>query len=596
VDHPAAKTNWNWRAFSRIGIAGLFVLTVFEFAMPRDARAAINLIQVKRDGNSCTNQSSIAVTINASGLGNLLAVGAITSNVEGMITGITDNASGGSNSYVSANAFAARTIAGVDIWYAKNSKAGASTITVNASSGGLFGVVVWELSGVDTIAPLHSTSTLNTQPASSSPVGATATTTIPAAAIVSLITAFNTITGIHAGNPFTNDYTVCNEGQAHLIATSSGAFSAQWDQSVAGEYGTNAVSFKPAPPGIQVSSRSDTLSEPRPSTTSNHTVVFTVNNAIYGSSMSGSSTLTLMLPNGFSIPVGMDCGDVDAATSVPFSFNYPACRATATAWGFSATGSVIMLVPPSGTGVYVPTSTQVTIKIGSNATVGQQGSHWITNPSSAGVYTISVGGTFGGSGNILVAIISGVDVSATIAESLSLSVSSISAGACTADDGATITAINTGATSVPFGTVSANTFYQGCQDLVVSTNAGNGYSLTLQQSSKMRTASGTPIPDTTCDGGTCTESTAAAWTDAAKNGLGHTCFNQSNHDCNSAYSNGVNFRQAADTSTGETAQTLMTSSTPATATGRVKYRLSVGSGQTAGTYTNLITYIITGTY
>ena len=184
--------------------------------------------------------------------------------------------------------------------------------------------------------------------------------------------------------------------------------------------------------GVQVSSRSDTLSDPRPSATSNHTFAFTVNNSIVGSSASNSSTLTLIFDPAFQLPVGMDCGDVDAATSVQFNFNYPGCAATATAWGFSATGSVITLVPPSGTGVYVPTSTQVTIKIGSNATVGQQGAHWITNPSTAGIYTISVGGTFGGSGNMLVSINAGVTVQATVAESLALTVSSVKAVNCSA--------------------------------------------------------------------------------------------------------------------------------------------------------------------
>src|SRR6266851_3043418 len=208
--------------------------------------------------------------------------------------------------------------------------------------------------------------------------------------------------------------------------------------------------------------------------------------------------------------------------------------------------STIPVVPPSGTGVYVPTSTQVTIKIGSNATVGQQGGHWITNPSTAGIYTISVGGTFNGSGNILVSINAGVTVQATVAESLALTVSSVAAVNCTADDGASVTAIATAPTSVPFGTVSLNTFYIGCQDLVVSTNAGDGYSLATQESSAMRTANGLyTIPDTTCDGGTCSESVAGAWTNAAKNGLGHTCANQVNHDCSSAYSGGTNFLQFA---------------------------------------------------
>ena len=359
----------------------------------------------------------------------------------------------------------------------------------------------------------------------------------------------------------------------------------------------NSISALP-PQGIQVSSRSDSLSDSRPSATSSHTFAFTVNNSIVGSSASNSSTLTLIFDPAFQLPVGMDCGDVDAATSVQFNFNYPGCAATATAWGFSATGSVITLVPPSGTGVYVPTSTQVTIKIGSNATVGQQGSHWITNPSTVGMYTISVGGTFNGSGNILISLNVGVTVQATVAESLALTVSSVAAVNCTADDGASVTAIGTTSTTIPFGNVSLNTFYIGCQDLVVSTNAGNGYSITTQESYAMKTANGSfTIPDTTCDAGTCSESAAAAWTSATHNGLGHTCFNQDgNHDCDSSYTNGTKFRQFANIAAGETPQAIMASSTPASVTARIKHRLSVGNAQAAGTYTTLITYTILGTF
>jgi hypothetical protein len=41
---------------------------------------------------------------------------------------------------------------------------------------------------------------------------------------------------------------------------------------------------------------------------------------------------------------------------------------------------------------------------------------------------------------------------------------------------------------------------------------------------------------------------------------------------------------------------LMASSTPSTATGRVKYRFSRSAGQAAGVYTNIINYILIGTY
>ncbi len=198
---------------------------------------------------------------------------------------------------------------------------------------------------------------------------------------------------------------------------------------------------------------------------------------------------------------------------------------------------------------------------------------------------------------MLVSINSGVTVAATVAESLALTASSVNAVNCTADDGATVNSVTSTATSVPFGIISPNTFYQGCQDLIVSTNAGNGYSLAVQESSVMKTVNGQfTIPDTTCDAGGCTESAAAAWATATHNGFGHTCANQLNHDCNAAYSSGMNFRQAADLSQGETAQSVMSSSTAATATGRMKYRLSAGNAQAAGTYTTLITYTIYAAY
>ena len=184
-----------------------------------------------------------------------------------------------------------------------------------------------------------------------------------------------------------------------------------------------------------------------------------------------------------------------------------------------------------------------------------------------------------------------------VAVSYTWSAAAIASGSCTADDGASVNPITTTANSVPFGTVNPNVFTIGCQDLAVSTNAGSGYSLAVQEQTLMQTAGvGFTVPDTTCDAGTCTEAVAGTWTSATNNGLGHTCANQSSHDCNSAYSSGTNFRQFANIAGGETAQAVMSSSTPATATGRVKYRLAVSSGQAAGTYTNLIVYTITATY
>jgi hypothetical protein len=772
-------------------VFGRVVLLFFGLALAagvlvpsHGAHAAIKFGQSKFD-NPGNPDSSITFDSNNTA-GDLIVLALDWTPQSVTVTNITDT---NGNTYVSAVGPVNGT-GGLGSWrdqvfYAKNIGGGANTITVHFS-GALSESELYahEYSGADKYSPLDVTA--SSVGNSATPDSGSKTTNFPKELVFGYSQCLSN--PCTQGIGFASRNTGAGNLSEDMIATSTGSYSASAFHS-SGDWVMSMATFKAAGSGIQVSSRSDVLSDPRQSATSNHTVAFKVNNAIYGSSLSGSSTLVLTLPSDFTIPVGMDCGDVDAATSVQFSFNYPGCVATATAWGFSAMGSSITLVPPSGTGVYVPTSTQVTIKIGSNATVGQQGAHWITNPSTGGVYTISVGGTFDGSGNMLVSINSGVTVQATVAESLSFTVSSVGSSAfpatgildnfnranedplangnwtcpaqtsagnltltsnqtnsnfgsadcywssstfgpdseafvtistvnngfctalflrtnnlnsaslngywyehcavtgasndtftiyridngsftsiaagtqevssgdrigaeaigsslkmyykaaagswvqvvsvtdstysgsgriglhledtteraddfgggtvsrCVADDGATVNSVTSTATSVPFGTISPNAFYQGCQDLIVSTNAGNGYSVTVQESSVMRTVDGRlSIPDTTCDGGTCSESAGAAWTNATKNGLGHTCFNQLNHDCNASYSSGTNFRQAANLAAGETAQSVMSSSTAATATGRVKYRLSTSAAQSAGIYTTIISYTIYATY
>jgi hypothetical protein len=95
---------------------------------------------------------------------------------------------------------------------------------------------------------------------------------------------------------------------------------------------------------------------------------------------------------------------------------------------------------------------------------------------------------------------------------------------CAADDGATVTVMGSSPQAVAFGTLSSNTFYIGCQDLTLSTNAGYGYSISTEESTPLKANSGLTIPDT-CDTGLCNATSAAAWITASNNGLGYTCFN-----------------------------------------------------------------------
>ncbi len=321
--------------------------------------------------------------------------------------------------------------------------------------------------------------------------------------------------------------------------------------------------------GIQVSSRSDILSNSQPSATSNHTIALTINNSLdtvgwgAGSGGDATDTLAITFPSGFNLS-NIFCKDVDVsfggtATSIAGYFGNRAtsrdCPGSATSWGLliDTTANVLTFYTPTTVRPYIATGTQVQILVGSNATFQDTGSAWITNPATAGVYTISVGGTFGGSGNIPVSINSGVTVAATVAESLSLSVSSISALGCTADDGASVNSVSTTGPLVAFGNLSANAFYQGCHDLQVSTNAGGGYSLAVQENHAMMTAGGQfTIPDTTCDAG-CSSVSSGKWVTATNYGLGHTCLDQTGHDCAGVYNlggAGKGFRPFANVAAG----------------------------------------------
>lgn len=212
---------------------------------------------------------------------------------------------------------------------------------------------------------------------------------------------------------------------------------------------------------------------------------------------------------------GFDCTDVDIATGTEFLLGDAGdCWATATHWGvtFATSSQRLTITSSSGTTpfTYVPTSTQITVKIGRNATYQAQGNSQIVNPSAAATYLVTLSGTASSQGEFAVAVISGQAVSAEIAESLAFTVSSVLAVNCTVDDGVSATKVGTSPTTVSFGTLNANACYIACQDLIVSTNAGGGYSPTAQEDHPLRTSGGFTIPDTTCGTDDCSSTSASA--------------------------------------------------------------------------------------
>lgn len=202
-----------------------------------------------------------------------------------------------------------------------------------------------------------------------------------------------------------------------------------------------------------------------------------------------------------------------------------------------------------------------------------------------------------------IAHIEAVRVTATVDPTISLSVAGVSSGATRCG---VSTDITTTALSVPFGTMTLNTFKTLAQDVTVSTNASGGYVVTASENDQLgKDGATTPfIPDNPGNNTLASESTSDEWTTATVNGFGFSLQNVDAASVPFQYTTATGnctgtfcSRQFADIAGSETAQTIFSSSTVANAENvYVCYRLSVGATQAAGDYENQITYTATGTF
>lgn len=349
-----------------------------------------------------------------------------------------------------------------------------------------------------------------------------------------------------------------------------------------------------------ITSASDTLSSSAPAASSSHTIVFTT-----PTGMAAGATMTISFSNqGFTTGT-LDFEDIDVEDDgVDVGL---ANAASSTDWGATTTGVNAGWLFTVGSGA-VTAGSIMTIQIGVNATASSTGDEDMGTPTksaaqgTADIYTVSIAGSFGDTGDMLIAIIEGVAVSVTIDESLSFTIAGVAASAC--DDlfiVASSSVLST-ATTVPFGTQSTpNTFIHGCHDLTVSTNASSGYSVTNETDTSL-IAGSILINSGTCDG-SCTETATDTWAVATNNGFAQAC---NGIDCDAdftATSVYRNFACIGATTTsclpggGETAEAFMSSSTAVSnTTTTIEYKLSFSGTQEAGTYTNTVTYIITPTF
>lgn len=148
---------------------------------------------------------------------------------------------------------------------------------------------------------------------------------------------------------------------------------------------------------------------------------------------------------------------------------------------------------------------------------------------------------------------------------------------------------------VDFGPLIPGTPVTRNNRLTVSNGSAFGYEVLAYENHPLRVIStGNDISDTTCDSGTCSESTADEWSQNTTFGFGFRCDNITGTECDSGFSTANYYKQFANVEGGEIPQSVMSGSNVGEDfEAEITYKINVSSTQPAGLYQNQVIYIAT---
>lgn len=333
---------------------------------------------------------------------------------------------------------------------------------------------------------------------------------------------------------------------------------------------------------------SNTLSDSDVASLSNHTIQFTVPTSSPGVIAGG--TIVVTFPVGFNLSTSsVAFGDVD------FTINGAQQTLAAVAapgvWGAAVSGQNLTITSNNG----VVTAGQIVrILVGTNATGG---TNRVTNPG-IGSYEFVVTAGAADTGRTRVAILDNVDVTAKVDTSFIFTVTGLATS--TVVNGTSTTGSTT-ATSIPFGTLIAGQMKTLAQRLNVTTNARNGFVVTVEQDQNLLSSTGADI-DGFRDGAytNIPEAWGAAPTNSIlnENTWGHWGLTSEDADLNSDEFGSALFVAASTTPRQIFAHTGPSDGTTVDkGVTDIGYQIQITPLQEAGDdYTTTLTYIATPTF
>ena len=323
-----------------------------------------------------------------------------------------------------------------------------------------------------------------------------------------------------------------------------------------------------------VTSFSDTLSDSAPGVNATHTISFTTPTGV-----ANGETIQFTFPSGFTgIGSIVDADVTISDDAADISGNVTAVGA----------GQTVTLTVDTGS---IAAASVVDIVIG--------GTNQIANPSAEGSYQIDVAGTMTDTGATRVVILTAVTVTATVDTIFTFSVDGTTAGTLINSQSSTGT---TSSTTIPFGSLDNGVATTSAQLLTVSTNAANGYVVTVQLDGALRSSTGEDIDgfDEGSDTNVPTTWDVPAGTIGSPNTYGHWGVTSDDTSISSRTGNqfGDNLFIAASTSPRE----VMAHTGPVNGAGvgqgttTVGYRVEISALQAAGDYATTLTYVATPTF
>lgn len=337
---------------------------------------------------------------------------------------------------------------------------------------------------------------------------------------------------------------------------------------------------------------SDTLSDSAPLASADHTIVFTT-----PSGVANTETIIIDFSAGFTNGAGVDYTDIDVATTSDYSIATD-CSGSEDI-GASFAGLILTLEFCSGDGASIPAYGTTTIQIGDNAT-GGAANQQLVNSATEGSKQIDFTVGSQDSGSTVVVILDDVLVTASVNTVFTFSVAGLAGGQSV--NGVTTTG-TTSSTSIPFGTLEADTATTTGQVLTVVTNASNGYIVTVQIDQPLLSSTGADIDGFVEGSNTNTPVVWAAPVDVvgSENTYGH--WGITSDDATTTRDAGDEFNASEFASASTSPRVVMSHDGPANGTGtgigttRVGYRVEISDLQEAGDdYETTLTYVATPTF